>query len=107
MTKNNKTSNENTVDKKQVRKEQAELRKKAAPLRKQADKLEKQMHQWQDELNQVEVSLSTSEIYQSEYKTKLTQLIKQQAQLTGKIEENEMHWLELEEQVEEIMSQAT
>lgn len=107
ITKSNKTVNENTVDKKQVRKEQAELRKKAAPLRKQADKLEKQMHQWQDELNQVEVSLSTSEIYQSEYKTKLTQLIKQQAQLTGKIEENEMHWLELEEQVEEIMSQAT
>ena len=107
VTKNNKSTNENTVDKKQVRREQAELRKKAAPLRKQADKLEKQTHQWQTELTQVEESLSNSEIYQSEYKTKLTQLIKQQAQLTADIDENEMHWLEFEEQIEEIMSQVT
>ena len=105
--KSNKTTNEHTVDKKQLRREQAELRKKAAPLRKQADKLEKQMHQWQDELTQVEKSLSDSDLYQSEHKAKLTQLIKQQAQLTGDIEENEMHWLEFEEQIEEIMSQVT
>ena len=107
VTKNNKTSNENTVDKKQVRREQAELRKKAAPLRKKADTLEKQVHRWQEELTQVEKSLSDSELYQSEHKAKLTKLIKQQAQLTGDIEENEMHWLEFEEQIEEIMSQVT
>jgi len=105
--KSNKAANENTVDKKQLRREQAELRKKAAPLRKQADKLEKQMHQWQEDLTQVEKSLSESDLYQSEHKAKLTQLIKQQAQLTGDIEENEMHWLEFEEQIEEIMSQVT
>ena len=107
VTKNNKTSNENTVDKKQVRREQAELRKKAAPLRKKADTLEKQVHRWQEELTQVEKSLSDSDLYQSEHKAKLTKLIKQQAQLTGDIEENEMHWLEFEEQIEEIMSQVT
>ena len=107
VSKSNKTVNENIVDKKQLRREQAELRKKSAPLRKQADKLEKQIHQWQAELSEVEAALSESEIYQSEHKAKLTKLIKQQAQLKGDIEENEMHWLEFEEQIEEIMSSAT
>ncbi len=106
VTKGNKTVNDNIVDKKQLRREQAELRKKAAPLRKQADKLEKQMHQWQEELSIVETELSQSEIYQSEHKVKLTKLIKQQAQLKGNIEENELHWLEFEEQIEEIMAQS-
>lgn len=104
VTKGAKTANENTVDKKQLRREQAELRKKAAPLRKQADKLEKNVHQWQEQLNQVEASLADSDIYQSEHKSKLTDLIKQQAQLKKDIEENEMHWLEIEEEIEEMMS---
>jgi ATP-binding cassette subfamily F protein 3 len=96
-----------TVDKKQLRKEQAELRKKASPLRKQADKFEKKVHQWQTELTEVESVLAESEIYQSEHKARLATLIKQQAKLTADIEENEMHWLELEEQIEEIMSQVS
>ena len=104
ITKGAKTVNENAIDKKQLRKEQAELRKKAAPLRKQADKLEKQIQKWQEQLSQVESALADSEIYQSEHKNKLTDLIKQQAQLKQEIEENEMHWLEFEEQIEEIMS---
>ncbi|MCJ8319708.1 MAG: ATP-binding cassette domain-containing protein [Colwellia sp.] len=104
ISKGAKNVNENTVDKKQLRREQAELRKKAAPLRKQADKLEKQLHQWQEQLSQIEASLADSDIYQSEHKRKLTGLIKQQAQLKQDIEESEMHWLEFEEQIEEIMS---
>ena len=102
-----KTINDNVVDKKQVRREQAELRKKASPLRKQADKFEKKVHQYQVELEKVEEILGDSEIYQAEFKTRLTQLLKQQAKLKDDIEENEMHWLELEEQIEEIMSQTT
>ena len=101
---NSKTTNENTVDKKQLRKEQAELRKKSAPLRKEADKLEKKIQQWQTQLSQVEAELADSEIYQSEHKKKLTDLIKQQAQLKQDIEESEMNWLEFEEQIEAIMS---
>jgi ATP-binding cassette, subfamily F, member 3 len=96
-----------TVDKKQLRKEQAELRKKASPLRKQADKYEKKVQVWQAELAEVEAVLAESEIYQSEHKSRLATLIKQQASLKADIEENEMHWLELEEQIEEIMMQAS
>ena len=96
-----------TVDKKQLRKEQAELRKKASPLRKQADKYEKKVQQWQTQLAEVESVLAESEIYQSEHKARLSTLIKQQAQLKGDIEENEMYWLELEEEIEEIMSKVS
>lgn len=90
-------------DKKQLRQQQAELRKKSAPLRKQADKLEKQISHWQEEVSQVEAQLSDTDLYQSERKVELTGLLKKQAELKDLIEENEMIWLELAEQIEEIM----
>ncbi|ASP48167.1 ATP-binding cassette domain-containing protein [Cognaticolwellia beringensis] len=102
----NKVVSEPQVDKKQQRKEQAELRKKASPLRKQADKFEKLVQQNQDELTEVEAQLADSEVYQAEHKAKLTELLKRQAKLTQDLESHEMQWLDLEEQIEEIMSQA-
>lgn len=92
------------LDKKKLRQQQAELRKQSAPLRKEADKLEKKIHQWQDELTQVEALLSDSEIYQAENKNELTTQLKLQASLKEKVEENEMLWLELAEQIEDIMA---
>ncbi len=92
------------LDKKQLRQQQAELRKKSAPLRKEADKLEKKVHQWQEELTKLEALLSDSDIYQAERKAELTELLKKQANLKSDIEENEMLWLELAEQIEEMMS---
>jgi len=102
----NKVISEPQVDKKQLRKEQAELRKKASPLRKQADKFEKLVQKDQNVLAEVEEKLADSDIYQAERKSELTTLLKQQAKLKQDIEENEMQWLDLEEQIEEIMSQA-
>lgn len=105
---NNKSLTLNTEekapDKKQLRQQQAQLRKKAAPLKKQSDKLEKDIHQWQEQLQKVEAILSESDIYQAERKAELTDKLKEQASLKEKIEENEMIWLELAEQIEEIMS---
>lgn len=92
------------LDKKQLRQQQAELRKKSAPLRKEADKLEKKIHQWQAELVQVEALLSDSDIYQAERKNELTSQLKLQASLKDKVEENEMLWLELAEQIEDIIA---
>ena len=92
------------LDKKQLRQQQAELRKKSAPLRKEADKLEKKVHVWQEALTKLEALLSDSDLYQAERKAELTGLLKKQAKLKGDIEENEMLWLELAEQIEEMMS---
>jgi ATP-binding cassette subfamily F protein 3 len=91
------------VDKKAQRQEQAQLRNKAAPLRKQANKLEQQLQKQQQMLVDVETTLSDSSIYQAENKSKLTELLKQQAQLKAQIEETEMEWLTIEEQIETIM----
>jgi ATP-binding cassette subfamily F protein 3 len=92
------------LDKKQLRQQQAELRKKSGPLRKEADKLEKNIHQWQEALTKLEALLSDSDIYQAEHKAELTDLLKKQAKLKDDIEENEVLWLELAEQIEEMMS---
>lgn len=102
----NKTSKktENTADKKQLRQQQAKLRQQSAPLKKQADKLELQISKWQEELSGIELQLNDSDLYQDNNKTKLTDLLKQQATLKTNIEEQEMHWLELLEQIEEILA---
>jgi ATP-binding cassette, subfamily F, member 3 len=93
-----------TTAKKDQRREQALLRKQTAPLRKKAQKFEKDIHHWQTQLTALENILSDSEIYQAEHKSKLTTLLKQQASLTADIAEAEMHWIEIEEQIEEIMT---
>ncbi|PHR85241.1 MAG: ABC transporter ATP-binding protein [Colwellia sp.] len=102
--KNSGSTTEKGIDKKQLRQQQAELRKKSAPLRKEADKLEKKINQWQAELTQVEALLSDSDIYQAERKSELTIQLKLQANLKGKVEENEMLWLELAEEIENIQA---
>jgi len=95
-----------TVDKKAQRQQQAELRKKAAPLKKQVDKINKQMEKLQTELDGVEAILADGDIYQSDDKAQLSSLLKRQAQLSDEIAEFEMQWLDLEEQIDEIMSNA-
>ncbi|MGB0936996.1 MAG: ATP-binding cassette domain-containing protein [Colwellia sp.] len=104
FTQNKVKPQEKSVDKKQLRQQQAELRKKAAPLKKKADILEKKVQQWQNQLAEVETLLSDPDMYQAENKTELTKQLKIQGKLKSDIEENEMLWLELEEQIEEVMS---
>lgn len=98
------TKSESNIDKKQLRQQQAQLRKQAAPLKKQADKLEKNIQQWQSELDGIEQQLNDTELYQDNNKQKLTDLLKQQAHLKNNIEENEMEWLEILEEIEQILT---
>jgi len=99
------SSIEATIDKKQLRQQQAELRKQAAPLKKQAQQFEHKIQKWQKELTEIELILSDNNIYQAEHKQRLADLMKQQGKLKLDIEENEILWLDLEEKIEEIMSQ--
>ncbi|MDG1733718.1 MAG: ATP-binding cassette domain-containing protein [Thalassotalea sp.] len=92
------------VDKKEQRRQQAELRKQAAPLRKKADQLEKQVSKWQNELAEIENQLAQVEIYEHENKAQLTDCLAKQAKLKPQIENTEEEWMELEEQIEEIVS---
>jgi ATP-binding cassette subfamily F protein 3 len=97
-------TSDKVIDKKQLRQQQAELRKKTAPLRKKVSKLEQHIQQWQLALGEIEKQLSDSDIYLSERKSELTDLLKQQAKLKTDIEDNEMEWLTLSEEIEEMMS---
>lgn len=97
-------TSDKVIDKKQLRQQQAELRKKTAPLRKKVSKLEQHIQQWQLTLSEIEKQLSDSDIYLSERKSELTDLLKQQAKLKTDIEDNEMEWLTLSEEIEEMMS---
>lgn len=98
--------NVDKVDKKEQRRQQAELRKKAAPLRKQVEKLEKQVEKWQAELEVIENELAQPETYEHENKAKLSELMLKQGKLKPQVETAEEQWMELEEQIEEIMSEA-
>ena len=94
----------NTIDKKAQRQQQAQLRKKTAPLRKQVEQLSKKIDHWQQALSQVEAILADPAIYQHDNKTKLTEHLKEQAQLKADIEDAEMTWFDLEEQIEAVQN---
>ena len=98
------STTETGIDKKQQRKAQAELRKKTSPLRKKADKLEQLVNQGQEALAEIEEKLSNTEIYQAENKLELTSLLQQQVKFKQEIEKHEIQWLELEEEIDSIMS---
>ena len=106
VNKSTKSSTSPVIDKKQLRQQQANLRQKAAPLKKEATKLENQLTDLQAQLDTIEHVLSDSEIYQAEHKEKLAEHLKRQANLKQSIESVEAQWLELEEKIEEIMSQS-
>lgn len=103
---NTKTDASPSVDRKQQRQQQAQLRQKASPLKKQITAIEKKVTKWQTELDSINETLADNDIYQPEHKNKLAELLKTQAKLKQDIEEHEAQWLELEEQIEEIMAQS-
>jgi ATP-binding cassette subfamily F protein 3 len=74
-------------------------------LRKESQFIEQKTLQWQQQLSSLEQRLNDTEMYQSANKEHLTSILKEQAKLKQNIEESEMHWLELEEQIEQIMNQ--
>ncbi|MCG7532572.1 ABC transporter ATP-binding protein [Psychrobium sp. MM17-31] len=89
------------VDKKELKRLQAEFRATLSPLKKQFDKVEKQMEKEQDELGELETQLSDTDLYLAENKAKLAPLLQRQGELRSSIDDLEMEWFELQEQIEE------
>lgn len=92
------------VDKKEVRRQQAQLRKQAAPLRKQADKLEQKVEKWQQQLADIEQQLALPETYEQANKVKLSELMLEQGKLKPQLESAEEEWMMLEEKIEDIIN---
>jgi len=89
------------VDKKELKRLQAQFRNTLQPLKKQFDKIEKQMEKNQAKLADIELQLSDTDLYLSENKAKLTPLLQQQGELSSAQEDIEMEWLDLQEQIED------
>ncbi|QIZ77847.1 ATP-binding cassette domain-containing protein [Ferrimonas lipolytica] len=92
------------VDRKAEKRQQAELRKLISPLKKRQERIDKGMSQAQTELDEIETLLGESEIYQTDQKDRLTELLKRRGDLQGTQEELEMEWLELQDQIEQLMA---
>jgi len=90
------------VDKKLQKRIEAELRQKVSPLRKQQVKLETEQQKLTDRLAELEIILADGTLYEAENKAKMTQVLNERTQLTQAMDESEMNWLELQEQIEAI-----
>ncbi|MCZ4338948.1 ABC transporter ATP-binding protein [Shewanella colwelliana] len=89
-------------DKKLQKRLEAELRQKLSPLKKVQTKLEKAQQQCSERLSELENMLADTSLYDADNKPKLTQVLSERTTLTQSLEESEMEWLELQEQIEAI-----
>tara|TARA_R110000868_G_scaffold33587_1_gene121708 strand:+ start:6948 stop:8864 length:1917 start_codon:yes stop_codon:yes gene_type:complete len=90
----------NAVDRKEQKRLDAERRQRLAPLRKQQQAAEKQMEKLQGLLNAVEEKLADSGLYEDARKDDLKQRLAEQTDTKAKLEDIEMVWMELTEQLE-------
>lgn len=93
---------ETTEDKKERKRREAELRKKLSPLKKQLSALESQMSTQQAIIDEVEAALADNDLYSADKKDQLKRLMDRQADAKKSLEEAELEWFELTEQVEAI-----
>ncbi|MPY25252.1 ABC transporter ATP-binding protein [Shewanella sp. YLB-07] len=89
-------------DKKLQKRLEAELRQKLSPMRKVQLKLEKAQQQANDRLSEIETMLADMSLYDAENKAKLTQVLAERTTLAQALEESEMEWLDIQENIEEI-----
>ncbi|MCT8760723.1 ABC transporter ATP-binding protein [Glaesserella parasuis] len=98
-------NNENSaVNRKEQKRQEAELRQQAAPLRKKLTQLEKELEKLTASLTTLEETLASPEIYDAENKAKLTDILAKQVATKKQLEEVEMEWLEVQEQLEVLMN---
>lgn len=92
---------ESSEDKKERKRLAAEKRKKLSPLKKQLTQAETLMAKAQEALVELEAQLADTELYSHENKDKLKVLLDEQTKQKQLLDETEMHWFELSEEIEE------
>lgn len=98
---NNKISaNTSQAQRKEQKRLEAEFRKLTAPIRKKIATLEAKLDEYSSQLQQHEHLLSDPTLYQAENKDKLTELLREQSSAKTSLEEVEIEWMELQEQLE-------
>ena len=92
--------------KKDQKRKAAELRKLTQPVRKHIEKIDKQLETLADKLTAVETQLSETSIYEDQNKAKLKTALGEQAKFVIAIEGAETTWMELNEQLEEMIEES-
>jgi len=96
-----------SVNKKQLRQEQAQQRQRLKPLRDKVRAAEKALAEKRSRLTKLDESLADESIYTDQSrKDELTRLVKEQATVRSSIESLEWEWLEASEELEQA-SQAS
>ncbi|CDH18768.1 putative transport protein (ABC superfamily,atp_bind) [Xenorhabdus bovienii str. kraussei Quebec] len=98
----NGAQNYSAQKRKDQKRREAEFRNQTQPLRKQLTALEKQMEKLGTALAGWEKKLSDNTIYENDRKTELTECLQQQTQTKSKLEDAEMEWLDIQEQLEQM-----
>ncbi|QYK01949.1 ABC transporter ATP-binding protein [Shewanella psychrotolerans] len=89
-------------DKKLQKRLEAELRQKLSPMKKVQSKLEKSQQQYTERLSELENMLADTSLYDADNKAKLTDVLSERTKLTQALEESELEWLELQEEIETV-----
>jgi len=88
------TNTDPVVDRKQKKRDEAQARAKLRPLRKAIEKSERQLEQWVSQLSETRNSLASNELYNSENKSKLAELLALEVQHKTKVSALEDELLE-------------
>ncbi|MFU2046898.1 ABC transporter ATP-binding protein [Avibacterium gallinarum] len=100
-TESNKESS--SQNRKEQKRKEAELRQQLAPLRKSLAQWESKMETLSQKLADIEQQLANGDLYQAEMKENLTALLKDQAEYKKQLDEVEMEWFAVQEEIETIL----
>jgi len=89
--------------KKQLRQQAAIQRKQAQPLRNQLKKIDQKMDKLNSKKEMLEAQLSDNSIYSDDNKDTLKQLLLDQSMLQSELDEIELTWFEVSEELENII----
>ena len=92
--------NDEGQNKKQLRQQSAEKRKLLKPLQNKLKKLEKQMEELTSTKESLEEKLADNDIYSESNKDILKSLLEEQGQIENNLQQVEMGWLEVSEELE-------
>ncbi len=99
------TSTVTAQDRKDQKRREAEFRQLTQPIRKKITELEKRMDKHSNALSELEAKLSDAAIYEQDKKADLVECLKKQTEHKSALEDVEMEWMELQEQLETMTSE--
>ncbi|MFZ7266998.1 ABC transporter ATP-binding protein [Avibacterium avium] len=102
-TESNKESS--SQNRKEQKRKEAELRQQLAPLRKSLAQWESKMETLSQKLADIEQQLANGDLYQAEMKENLTALLKDQAEYKKQLDEVEMEWFAVQEEIERVIAE--